>query len=44
MSGSDGFVRVALVAGETEDRRAVSVRTLELTKRPVDGNGAHDSR
>jgi hypothetical protein len=44
IKASDGFVRVVLVAGETEDRRALSVRTLEFTKWPVDENGAHDGR
>lgn len=38
----DGFVRVVLVAGETEDRRAIGVRTFEFTKWRVDDRGLHD--
>ncbi|MBI5068687.1 MAG: hypothetical protein HZB56_10645 [Deltaproteobacteria bacterium] len=40
---ADGVVRLALVMGPTEDRRALAVRTLELTKYKVDARGFHDS-
>lgn len=39
---ADNVVRLALVAGPTEDRRALAVRTLELTKHEVDARGIHD--
>ncbi len=38
----DGVVRLALVVGPTEDRRALAVRTLQLTKHTVDARGLHD--
>ncbi len=39
---ADGVVRLALVAGPTEERRALAVRTLQLTKHKVDSRGLHD--
>lgn len=39
---ADNVVRLVLVAGPTEDRRALGVRTIELTKHEVDGRGIHD--
>jgi hypothetical protein len=41
IKAADGFVRTVLVAGPTEDRRALGVRTIEFTKWPVDEHGFH---
>jgi hypothetical protein len=38
----DNEVRLVLVAGPTEDRRALGVQTLQFTKHPVDARGIHD--
>ena len=38
----DLLVRLVLVAGPTEDRRALGVRTIEMTKHEVDARGIHD--
>lgn len=38
----DSKVRLVLVAGPTEDRHALGVRTLEFTKHMVDARGIHD--
>lgn len=42
IQAEDGFVRIVLVAGSMEYRRALQVRTLEFTKWPVDESGFHD--
>ncbi len=39
---ADGVVQLALVVGQTEGRRALAVRTLELTKHNVNARGFHD--